>query len=333
MAKLSGYLAGHLASACVAMALLSAPAGAKFITFQMPGATVTGARAISSSGEVTGYFTKHHRKHGFIRAPDGTLTTIDVPGAFATSPWTIGDDGTIAGAYAVRTGGKFEWLGFVRTPDGQFTEFKAPRAPRYTGVAAIAMPGWVAGTGETRGLDHVDFGFLRDPSGQFTVFGDQLIVNCANSSNTTAGSFGPGSAWHGFVRTPDGTITPFDPDGATYTAAFAINNAGTTTGETEIAGIFEGFVRAADGTISTFAATQDAQSTGPTGINKTGAIAGSYADKDGINHGFVRAPDGTITTIDVPGGSGTLLNGINDKGEAAGTFVSDGVQTGFIWKP
>jgi hypothetical protein len=62
---------------------------------------------------------------------------------------------------------------------------------------------------------------------------------------------GGGSA-HGFVRTPDGTVTKFDAaKGATDTVPQAINIDGT------IAGYYttdtpHGFVRTADGTVTTF---------------------------------------------------------------------------------
>jgi hypothetical protein len=104
-------------------------------------------------------------------------------------------------------------------------------------------------------------------------------------------------------------------------------------GESAIGAIDAGFIRTAGGTLSTFVASEDAVVTAPTGINKAGTIAGAYRNGDGTTHGFVRAPDGTITVIDVPEGSDTELNGINDKGEATGTFRSNGAQVGFIWKP
>ncbi len=82
-----------------------------------------------------------------------------------------------------------------------------------------------------------------------------------------------------------------------------------------------------------FSGSQDATDTYAFGINKSGAIAGSYENKDGSGHGFVRAPDGTITTVDVPGASFAGPTSINNKGQVTGTVESNGVQMGFIGKP
>jgi len=84
--------------------------------------------AIANSGEVTGYFFDDAGYHGFIRATDATITTIDVPGATNTVPLAIRDDGTIVGNYSVKRDSR----GFVRAPDGAITEFKAPHAGRFT---------------------------------------------------------------------------------------------------------------------------------------------------------------------------------------------------------
>ena len=335
MARTSGYFA----SASIVLALCAPQqAASKFITFLVPGAAHMTVVGISNNGEVIGIFNDHsHGQHGFLRAKDGTFTTIDVPGNAATYLSAIRDDGTIVGFCSVATDGGYESLGFIRTPSGRIKEFRAPRASSYTSPVSISNTGWIAGTGGRGGLKFLHFGFLRDPSGHFTEFGEDLTVSCANSANTTAGSVSDGSVLHGFVRTADGTITQFDPDGATYTIVNAINNAGTTTGiHAKTPGnIYDAFIRAADGTISSFAADARARSTTPRGINDAGVIAGYYENKahQGIYHGFVRTPDGTITTVDVHGASTTWLYGINRKDQATGAAQVNGEYVGFIWKP
>ncbi len=48
--------------------------------------------------------------------------------------------------------------------------------------------------------------------------------------------------WHGFIRTADGTIAPFDVEGAVNTQIFAINNKGAIAGiYTNAAGVIGGF--------------------------------------------------------------------------------------------
>jgi len=52
----------------------------------------------------------------FLRARDGTLTTIDVPGAAGTQALAINPAGAIVGGYSDG--------GFLRAPDGTFTTFE-----------------------------------------------------------------------------------------------------------------------------------------------------------------------------------------------------------------
>jgi len=317
---------------CVSVALFCLPlqAGAKFITFQPPGATDTVSFHITNRGEVIGQFSDPSGTHGFIRAADGTFTIIDAHGDAATISAALAKDGTIVGYYASYIG---RWAGFIRTPDGQFSDLVAPHGKIATYPISLSKAGWIAGWGESGTRKRpVPFGFLRDPQGHYAEFAGELRVSCANSGNTIAGVLDG----NGFVRTPDGTITQFAPAGAVYTYASAINDAGTVTGSSDFSSntYSEGFIRASDGTISTFAVPgENVQYTYAESINKSGVVAGWFQNRDLSAHGFIRASDGTITPIDVPGGGGTEINGINDKGEAAGDFFKDGTRTGFIWKP
>lgn len=331
MTRVSGYLAGYLAGTCIAVALLSAPAAARFIKFQPPGATYTYPQLITNRGEVVGYFYDQSHFHGFVRASDGTITTIDVRGATDTYPAAMRRDGTIVGSFSV---GQNHQRGFVRAPDGRITKFQAPHSGIYTDPIFITNTGWIAGTAQRGGEMSPTFGFLRKPNGHFVKFGDWLVMTSANSTHTAAGRLYDGSQWHGFVRTPDGALTQFEPDGGASTDVTAINDLGTVTGTSQIGAIGKGFIRTADGTISTFVAGADAVITNALDINKAGTIVGVFRSKDGSDHGFARAPDGTITIVDVSQPSSvTVLNSINDKGQAVGVFEVNGGTEGFIWKP
>jgi len=321
----------YAACASIALACLPLQASAKFVTFQVPGATATVPGTITNKGVVIGFFTDPTGQHGFMRAPDGTFTTIDVPGGTGTIPVTLKRDGTIAGNYADGDG---RVRGFIRSPTGQFADVVSRHGTDFTALSSLSRVGWVSGTGK-KGARGNAFGFLRSPNGHYIEFGEQLTVVCANAGHTTAGSLYANGSMHGFVRTPDGTITQFDPAGSVYTTVSAIDAVGTTIGYFKLSsGIGAGFVRAADGTLSTFAVSgKGVQGTGPLSINKNGAIAGYYQMRGNRQGGFVRTPDGTITTIDVPHGSDTEINSINDKGHIAGEFKSNGIVTGFIWKP
>ncbi len=76
------------------------------------------------------------------------------------------------------------------------------------------------------------------------------------------------SAFHGFLRSPDGKFTTFEAPGADL-------------------GAYNG--------------------TSPAAINDLGVITGYYADANGFDHGFLRSPDGKFTTFEVPGAAATVL--------------------------
>jgi hypothetical protein len=94
---------------------------------------------------------------------------------------------------------------------------------------------------------------------------------------------------HGFLRTPDGTITTFDVPGAAGTRGNSINPAGEITGTYfDESFVTHGFLRARDGTFTTFDPPGSLTTT-PSGINPAGAITGYYQDSTRFNfHGFVR---------------------------------------------
>src|SRR6516165_4998929 len=113
---------------------LSVSASAKhptIITFDPPGSIGTAAVALNPAGTITGaYADASVVSHGFLRAPDGTFTTIDAPGAGTgfgqgTNPFCINQAGAIAGDYIDASNVPH---GFLRAPDGTFTTFDAPDA-------------------------------------------------------------------------------------------------------------------------------------------------------------------------------------------------------------
>jgi len=63
--------------------------------------------------------------HGFVRAPDGKLTTIDAPGQnYGTTATGINSAGTITGYYILADFSATH--GFFRTHDGKFSTFDPP---------------------------------------------------------------------------------------------------------------------------------------------------------------------------------------------------------------
>lgn len=119
--------------------------------------------------------------HGFLRTPEGAITTFDAPGAgtgsgqgtFVSSIEGINPAGAISGGY---TDDNNVLHGFVRDPDGTITTFNAPGA----------------GT-------------------------NSQGTNCGgiNPAGTSPGNYIDSSGVnHGFVRAVDGTIAEFDPPGS-----------------------------------------------------------------------------------------------------------------------
>jgi len=244
------------------------------ITFDVPGAGTSAGQgtealvgAISPSGAVTGpYIDASNVYHGFLRTPDGTITTFDAPGAGTaagqgTGPGNVSclnPRGSIAGGY---TDANNMTHAFIRAPDGTFTTFDGPGAATFTFADSI------------------------NPAGAVTAF-------YADASGVL----------HGLLRTPDGTITTFDVPGA-GTAAGQGTDAANLNPSLDITGfvidansVSHGFVRSRDGTITTFdvpgAGTGTGQGTFPFSNNPAGAITGYYIDGNNVFHGFLRCRGG-----------------------------------------
>jgi hypothetical protein len=275
-----------------------------FITFDPPGGPARDMlpSGINPAGAVTGtYVDANLVSHGFLRARDGTFTTIDPPGSigayvgnyFGLVGPPINPAGAITGTYLDASGVQH---GFLRARDGTFTTFDPP--------------------GST----------LTVPQG----------INAART--ITGFYFDVNSVFHGFLRAPDGTFTTFDAPGAVLgTAAEGINCAGTIAGfYADASFVFHGFLRARDGTFTSFDAPGSAPpfGTNPTGINPAGAITGWYFDMSSVFHGFLRAPDGTITNVDPPGSEDTFAAVINPAGVITGDYVdASGATHGFLRIP
>jgi hypothetical protein len=114
----------------------------------------TFARSINASGEVVGYYIdEHFGYHGFIRSADGTITTIDAPGAGSgTDPGTgdslgtkllgVNDNGIIIGTYLDANEVAH---GFMVSASGDITNLNAPGASGGTIPASINDGGVIVG--------------------------------------------------------------------------------------------------------------------------------------------------------------------------------------------
>lgn len=252
--------------------------------------------ATTPAGAITGtYFDENFVSHGFLRSSDGTLTTIDAPGAvIGTNAEAINPAGVITGFYFEDS---FVGHGFVRGPDGTLTTFDVPGAIIGTLPSGLNVKGTIIGQAFDENSVH---GFVRAAEGSFTTFDPSGAIYVQPSDINAQGAitgyyYDADGVFHGFVRRSDGAIATFDAPGA-----------GT--------GPFQG--------------------TSAGAINAVGTITGYYSDADGVFHGFVRSRSGTISTFDVPGSTGTLALAINALGVITGAFFdSNGLPHGFVRTP
>jgi len=97
-----------------------------FVSFDgSPDATTTNAQDINALGVAVGLYRDSVTGHGFVRAANGAIKTVDVPGASETGVLGINDLGVIVGYYADSSG---QLHGFKRNSTGAFTTIDFPGA-------------------------------------------------------------------------------------------------------------------------------------------------------------------------------------------------------------
>lgn len=287
----SGAITGSYTDASgVTHGFLRRPGG-NFTTFDVPGSTSTTATSITPGGVITGWYSDTvGNVHGFLRDLGGSITSFDAPpganilGSIYNNPSgpppSINPAGATAGTYVDSS---FVEHGFLRTADGTFTTIDFPGA-FFTEALAINPAGEIVG----------DFcnaitcfqGFLRTRDGTFTVINANAgIPSAINPAGAITGTVLTGPAG-GFLQSPNGTFTVFNPPDSTSTVPTAINPAGAITGS-YFSDMLHGFLRAPGGTITTFD-PPGSTFTFAAAINPSGVITGSFIDAGGVVHGFVR---------------------------------------------
>jgi len=196
-----------------------APPPPKYITFDPAGSGAYNniqAVTINPAGAVAGwYYDAGGIAHGFLRARDGTITTLDVgavtdplyQGTFANG---ITPEAAISGYYIDGNGTHgFLWVG------GAYTKFDAPPPPPSTPPSQSISPIAINPAGTTTGNYYDGFGtqhaFLRDRNGHFTnidppgalFYQQQIQGNAINPAGAVTGSYEDSSfTTHGFLRAP-----------------------------------------------------------------------------------------------------------------------------------
>jgi hypothetical protein len=184
--------------------------GGNFTTFDPPGSISTIVLSINAGGAITGYYTDLNLLvHGFVRDPVGNFTTFDPPGSTSTKAVGINANGTIIGSYQVAD---MSVHGFIRQSGGTIMSVDPPGS---TGTMVTGINNAEEITGYYTVASGGTFGFLGQ-SGvptlvSFTVPGGLgTFPTSINFEGATTGNYNDSGGPHGFVRSPEGIITPFD---------------------------------------------------------------------------------------------------------------------------
>jgi len=316
-----------------------------------PGAALTGSGrgtfpiSINANGDVAGFYSDANEViHGFVCAANGTISTINAPGAGTTKELgtyavAIDTAGDVTGVYVDASS---VLHGFVRNAaSGAYTTIDAPGA----------------GTGTYQGTYPDAFDAAGDISGAFT----------------DANNVG-----HGFVLPANGTIVTYDAPGVNATASLiagvggrvaalanrTINASSLNIGHKNSSSFLSkiksflgkagGVTRASSGVTSAssglFGGDGGGGSSMPyataslgnlvlNSVNASGQIVGLYTNGDAVIHSYLRAANGTITTFDAPNagtgveqGTGSLA--INASGTIVGGYIdTNSVIHGFVFAP
>jgi uncharacterized membrane protein len=259
-----------------------------------------------------------------------SYTTLDFPGAAATTMTGINADGQMVGFYRDAAG---QTHGFVRR--GQtYASIDFPGAA-WTNARGISATGDVVGAYRMPGEPDVNqHGYRLARDGRFSkidfpghistvpvrLLTDGSIVGCyhdATGMDSMHGMTFIKNAFSGFDRAMS-MHQGATPDGRTLVGYFA-----------EMADMKRNRGYVLEGASFTPFDVPGSVSTTAIDINASGAIVGVYEAPAGKTHGFVR-DSSQYATLDVPDARNTSAWGINTAGTIVGAFVdAGGVTHGF----
>ncbi|MEI9932246.1 MAG: hypothetical protein WDM89_17310 [Rhizomicrobium sp.] len=280
--------------------------------------------SINDAGWVAGAAGSGSTFEGFLRTPDGSITTFQVTGTNNIGVGGMNSSNVITG-WANNNGGLAE--GFVRAADGTITTFQVSGAEN-TSASSINDSGIAVGF---FGDGHGEYGFVRTPDGSITQFdvpgASSTFPVSINNNDEIAGYYQVGGGpFHGFLRLPNGEITTFDAPGCDLDNVSGINSSG------EIAGFCtEGFsfVRLKKGSFITI--SKGRKQLDANAINGNGTTTGTISGrKTGV--GFIRTAKGKLTKFEVPDKSrGTTPFAINSSGVVTGESYYSLQSYGFLY--
>ncbi len=206
-----------------------------------------------------------------------------------------------------------------------FTSIAAPGDPTFTQLLGIDKAGTIAGYfGSGADAKHPNKGFVLGLPNTFTAenypnSAQTQVIGINNSGDTDGFYVDSAGATHGFTDIK-GVFTTVDVPGTTFNQLLSLNNNGAEAGYYQYgpdnAPVFVPYVRQADGSF-TLLPVVNAQATS---LNDHGLVGGFFMDQAGNAHGFLWHP-GSLKTIDFHGATATQILGVNNLGEAVGTYT------------
>jgi len=268
----SGTVAGNVDTGGVSHGFVRRRDGSTVIFDAAPtdgsGGGGTIVRGINNAGVIVGSFSLHlnGRPHGFIRAVNGAISTVDAPivgynpgkTIAGTTLTAINDRGWVVGSVGQAA--------FIRDADGRIFSFDVAGAEG-TIPMSINDRNEVVGTAEVPGGD-----------------GYEKSVGVRQTFNN----------YICFLRNKSGYIEIFeDPVGRPRLFGCKINNRGEISGtyrDTQRTSVvFRGWLRARNGDLRVFT-YPDARVTIVDFIDPNGVVGGYYLDDANKKHGFLRVP-------------------------------------------
>jgi len=269
-----------------------------FVSFDVPGASLTRPLDVNNSGVVVGFYHSQTGFHGFV-LNQGAFATVDFPGAVLTNVFGINDLGEMVGRFQTEEGVDH---GFVLS-NGVFRQ--------------IDFPGSIAT--QCHGINKKG----------------QIVGRYFNVENSGQGGGGGLAREHGFLLGAHG-FTSIDFPGADTTDAWKINDSGDITGDWSTNGALQsgslhGYTLVA-GQYSSFD-FPNAFGTAGRDINASAQIVGVLFDKKCIGplgHGFVRT-NTSYESFDFPMSACSTANGLNNSGLIVGAYIDGtGAQHGYV---
>jgi hypothetical protein len=288
---------------------LAAPAGKQialastnysFVNINIANAAYVEPTAINNNEVVAGYYADaNYVTHGFVWQ-QGTVQTIDYPGALATAFTGINNRGVLIGTYQ----------------DDNYAT--------YTVTYSLVDASWSV-------LPNVPGGW-QEEFGIAGINDDGVAVGCAAEFGVLSWLWHPDSQTFSYFTAPAAAEAS--------TCAFGVNSKGSAAGTFVVAYSSSPILFLKDGRdeFTSISLPSNLQGTvfGPFGLNDSGTIVGTfYTANFAVVSGFIRYRDGTFVVVNQPGVDQTYLTGINDFGVLVGDTYDNatGASPGFVAYP